>query len=841
MKAVFLTVMLAGGGLAAEIVMPAPALERTGPASFIYRTNTRATGTGTLTVRWTDTHNRLIEDLRLPVELNDETDIGFHLDLRRAVAMRNNVEAHLSFTGRNRRDAEDRREEDARTTFIAKPPFRRWWDYEIVMWQQYPREAFVNLRSLGITAGQYVGRNPSLPEFLIANDLRWYAENIATDFYSEYHRWFPDRPVNWKFHAVKELFKQDPSSREAFKRHPSLTDERWLKTIHDRLVEAARWHSPYRPLFYSLGDETGIADLSAYWDFDFSDESLIPMRQWLKQRYGTLAALNREWATNFSEWDRVMPMTTDEAMKRTDENYAAWADFKDWMDEAFARALKMGNDAVRSVDPDAYVGIGGGQMPGWGGYDYYRVSRALTAIEPYDIGNNIEIIRSVNPNMAVVTTSFATGPWEKHRVWYELLHGNRGLIIWDDKNGFADKTGAIADRGREVEPYYTELRRGIGALLVNSRRISDPIAIHYSQASMRTEWMRAQRGKGAAWVNRNASTERKDSDFLRVRESWCRLIEDQGLQYDFVGYGDVEKGRLVSGGYRVLILPRSNSLSPKEARAIRDFVEHGGTVIADSVPGEYNEHSRKLDRSPLADLFTGGGKAILFKGDILNYHQNRLVKKEREVHQAMGELLAGVKPQIPVVGADGRPIVGVEIHSFVSGGVRIVAVLSNPQLRVDELGPPEFRSNERFTEPAAVRLMIPENMHVYDIRKARYLGGPSELRETLDPYEPAIYAVSPAQLPALELSLPARAKRGDTAQIAMRFAAASPAAAHVVHVEVFDPAGKRVPHYSGNVLVSNGAGQKVLPLAHNDSAGTWRITAHDILTGVRQVQTVSVE
>jgi hypothetical protein len=564
------------------------------------------------------------------------------------------------------------------------------------------------------------------------------------------------------------------------------------------------------------------------------------MREWLRQRYGTLAALNREWGTSFTEWDRVMPMTTDDAMKRTDENYAAWADFKDWMDEAFARALKMGNDAVRSVDPDAYVGIGGAQMPGWGGYDYYRVSRALTAIEPYDIGNNIEIIRSINPAMAVVTTAFATGPWEKHRVWYEFLHGNRGLVIWDDKNGFADKAGVIAGRGREVEPYYTELRKGLGALLVNSRRLSDPIAIHYSQASMRTDWMRAQKSKGSAWANRNASTERKDSDFLRVRESWCRVIEDQGLQYDFIGYGDLEKGRLASGGYRVLILPRSSSLSGSEVRAIREFVDAGGKVIADSMPGEYNEHSRKLNHSPLGDLFTNG-KAVLFKGDILNYHQNRLVKKEGEVHEAIGKLLSGVKPEFPVLGAEGKPVVGVETHSFMNGGVRIVALLSNPQLRVDELGPPEFKSNERFAQPVTVRLHIPKGMQVYDIRGAKDIGRPSEVKVTLDPYEPAIYAITASPLPPLELSAPANARRGDTVQVALRFTGTSPAATNVVHFEVFDPTGKLVPHYSGNAILQHGAGARPIAIAQSDARGTWRITATDVFTGVRTEHTMSID
>src|SRR5205814_1124403 len=85
-----------------------------------------------------------------------------------------------------------------------------------------------------------------------------------------------------------------------------------------------------------------------------------------KQRYGTLSALNRQWGTDFSRWDFVIPMTTNEAMKRADENFSSWADHKEWMDISYARALKTGADAIRSVDPDARVGIGGAQTPGWG-------------------------------------------------------------------------------------------------------------------------------------------------------------------------------------------------------------------------------------------------------------------------------------------------------------------------------------------------------------------------------------------------------------------------------------------------------------------------------------------
>lgn len=414
---------------AAEIVLPSADLERDRIVTAAYRTDGLASGKGTLTVQWTDALGRVVEDRSMPVELTDENEMRFPLDVRRAVAMSNTLSARFVFEGVNRKGKTDRRNEQAQVEFTARPPDRAWRDYRIIMWQDYPENLWKTLKLLGIDAGQYVGRNNPPAKFLLRNDLQWYAENIATDFYSAYHRYFPDRPVDWKFEEAKELHKKEPSSLEAFKRHPSFSDPSWLETVHERLISVARKHSPYRPIFYDLADESGIAELASFWDFDFSDQSLAEMREWLKQRYGTLAALNGEWGTHFSSWDRVTPETTDDAIKCRDGNFSSWADHKEWMDISYSRALQMGADSIHSVDPKAYVGIAGAQMPGWGGYDYARLTKVLNFFEPYDIGNNIEIIRSLAPRTPVVTTAFACGPWEKHRVWYELLHGNRGLIV----------------------------------------------------------------------------------------------------------------------------------------------------------------------------------------------------------------------------------------------------------------------------------------------------------------------------------------------------------------------------------------------------------------------------
>ena len=856
------SILAAQLAFAGEILLPSAALERTGPVQFVYKTAWPSTGQGQLSIKWTDVYGRVIEDRKLPVVLTDESQVGFELDLRRAVAMQNELSVHFSFTGKNRKGEPDNREENASASFVASPTEHTWWDYETIMWQNHNAEQYSVLKTLGITAAMHRGKPVDLPEYLakkdlpqdlLKNDLRWYLENIATDFYSEYHRWFPDRPVNWKFEEAKELYAKDPSSKEAFKRHPSLSDPEWLKTIHDRLVACARINAPYRPLFYNLGDESGIADLAAYWDFDFSDQSLAEMRKWLKERYGTLAALNQQWGTNFTAWDLVTPMTTNEAMKQSGDNFSSWGDFKEWMDVSFANAVKMGVDAVHSVDPEAYVALEGGQVPGWGGYDYPRLGKVLTAMEPYDIGGNMEILESLNPKLVRLITTGGKGAQEKWRLWYELLHGNRGLIVWDDKYEFVNKDGTVGPRGKESAPFYIELTSGVGALLINSERQSDSIAIHYSQPSLRIDWLLEQRPKGEAWVKRSSSTE-EGGDFQRLRESWCRLIEDLGLQYRFVAYDQVEDGELLRGGYRVLILPHSTAISKGEADAMFRFVEQGGVLIADGEPGVFDEHGRKLPRPLLADLFSGPhngpvterafgqGKAIYLSAGMLNYYRDRLLGKEQSALRLTGGVFknASIAPAFAVTESSGEPAVGVEVHTFRNGGVNIVGLLANRQLYIEDLGPPETISNQRFEKPRTVLLTLPGDSYVYDVRAAKSLGKRKQVTIQLDPYEPTILAISPVPLPTLAVSAPSRLGRGQSGRVGLSFSGSSPAAAHVFHVDIVDPAGKLAPHYSGNVLASHGRVDRILPMALNDQAGVWTIRVRDMLTGQTQSKSVEV-
>ncbi|HKT12582.1 MAG TPA: alpha-amylase family protein [Terriglobia bacterium] len=852
---------------AGKLLLPSQALGRTGEIPVVYELERGFTGRATLHIHWTDSLGRVVEDKTVDYDLLDETSLTFHIDLGRAVAIQNHLAVDLSLDGEGVNGSPIHKQETSEADFIARPP-AGWKDYVIIMWQQYPANLLPALKKLGIDGGQFSANSATPPEDFVEHNMRWYADGLASPYYAAYHYWRVDRPKNWSLMQAKQLYQENPASLEAFKRHPSFWDPYWRKKVHDLGVAAGERYAPYRPYFYCLADETGISELATQWDFDFSDISLMPMRRWLQKEYGSLGALNQEWGTHFTGWDLVTPPTTNEAMKEPGDNFAAWADFKEWMDISYADALRLGADAIRQGDPSAYVAITGGQMPGWGGYDYTLITKVITAIEPYDIGHSVDVVHSFDPSIPIVTTRFRSGPWERHRVWYELLHGNRGLIIWDQ--GFDDQRAGMNPQGAEapyVEPgglpsevgkeageYYHQLRDGYGALIINSHLVNNRIAIHYSQPSMRTSWMLQRRPGGAAWMQHPAGYSRKHNLFTRLRVSWCELIEDEGLQYNFVSYRQIPEGALLKRGYPVLILPDSSSLSQAEANAIRDYVAQGGVIISDGMPGTYDEHSRKLPQSSLADLFPGPnanplnvhsygqGKAVLLNVNIMDYVGQRNERKEGPTHALMEKLFRsiGIHPAFTVEDAAGHSIVGIDTHVFADGGVRIITLQSNPPIGGDALGPPDFNFNKRFDKDTTVHLRLPHSMYVYDALSNKVLGRHTEMTLTVGPYDPTILVTSDSPLPAMQISMPEQARRGSLIRIGVH-AMKSPVEASIFHIDVRDPQGKRMIDYSGNIIARQGGGMKSIPLAVNDPPGKWTITVHDIVNGQSITRSLNVE
>ena len=135
-------------------------------------------------------------------------------------------------------------------------------------------------------------------------------------------------------------------------------------------------------------------------------------------------------------------------------------------------------------------------------------------------------------------------------------------------------------------------------------------------------------------------------------------------------------------------------------------------MIASGEIGTFDQHSRRLAAPQLQDV---QDRMVRLSGDVLNYHRDRLLSKEGPVFEEARRVFqtAGIRPHYRVTDARGQAVVGVETHVFRNGGATIVGLLSNPQLRVDELGPPEFKSNGRFEKPRRLKLLLPRRILLF--------------------------------------------------------------------------------------------------------------------------------
>jgi hypothetical protein len=382
----------------------------------------------------------------------------------------------------------------------------------------------------------------------------------------------------------KELYRRT-GDKKFLVRSPCLDDPQVLATLAGVARSAARQKAVYNMDYYFVGDEGSLTSYTDPMDFCFGPHALARFRGWLQAQYGSLEAVNRAWHAGYTAWDEVVPATTEEARKSG--VFPPWADHRTYMEVSFANAYRVVREAVVEGDPDGRIALSGTQVTTpWDGADWSRLDRIVDDFLSYDGGNQWDLHRSFAKTGARVgfwTGYGRSGVGVRHEIWSAALQGVLfPNVFWSYSVVNPDFTWSRS--GRDMGTAFEALRfEGIGKLLMESERLSDGIAVHYSMPSVHAA--------GILGLHERAKNEDdEDPGFPADRDGWVRGLTDLGLSFDFVSSEQVETGALDPARYKVLVLPLSLALSPGEAQAIESFARAGGIVIADGAPGLMDEH-----------------------------------------------------------------------------------------------------------------------------------------------------------------------------------------------------------------------------------------------------------
>jgi hypothetical protein len=427
--------------------------------------------------------------------------------------------------------------------------------------------------------------------------------------------------------------------KELLARPNSLADPATIERMHTYLRENIGAAKGLSVVAYAFDDEIGLGCFTSPAEVDTHPVAIAAYRRELEQEYGTIAKLNQEYGTTHADFAAIQPISFEQVRGAVTRegvatlNLAAWCDWRAAMDSHFAAVLTGLTRFANSLDDAVPAGFVGGQPPSaWGGYDYRKLAKAVQWIEAYDVGGTNEILRSFwSQKRPHVQTYFSSKDPKKDAwfLWYYLCQGNRGVIGWPE-GWFAN--GEVAGFIKPLAETYKEVQGPVSQRIIDAEFQPDPVALYYSQPSIRMTWVFDAACHGQTWPNRLSSMDLQLSTANLTRVGWLKTLQDAGVQPTFVHQDHLLGGELVKRGIKVLVLNRTLCLSDAEAAAIKAFAKAGGSVVADHLCGLFDEHGKARASGALDDLF--GVKRDLAKGWL---NGTELTEVNGETAQSFGE------------------------------------------------------------------------------------------------------------------------------------------------------------------------------------------------------------
>lgn len=690
-------------------------------------------------------------------------------------------------------------------------------------------------------------------------------------------------------------------------RVPCLHDPVYLDKTREALAATCRQAAPYSPVAFTLGDENYL--FRGTGECCSRPESVAAFRDWLRDKYGTLDKLNQAWATKYTSFDALgQPRRIGAAAQQIraaaqTTSVAPWLDHKRFMDTAFAHTHELFADAIREVVPGAKVGWDGLLNYGWqAGYDFTKLCANLELNQTYTTQwLQGELVRSFKRPGALTgkwgnavadnEEGFSAWPWDclfagDNSVWWWTSWGCDYIPFNPDLS--------LSDFGKWFFPAAREVAHGPGKLLLHAKREHSGIGVLYSQPDMFVSALMDEVAPGAEFSGTGS--------FWKQHTALLHGLKDLGCQYQHLSYADLEAGKLPADEYRVLFLSLATCLSDEAVRALRRFVEAGGTLVVDGRAGLLTGDGRLRDRRALDEILgvhaaagmaalkqpstqgdaslplpTTATPAATKQGGVERLVPLTVLEPTLQPSTAKALGTAGNAPVL-LVNTLGRgravttnfawsaldaartkdepnPLLDALSGILSQAGVHPPCALTRPDglrpLCVQQVvfgdGDSRYLALQqdlltRGLPEQQLHVRLPQPSTVYDVRAGKQVGtGPvAEWDATVSRGKPMLYALLPSQVRSVTAEAPDAAMVGATLRIPVRVAAdgAKPAY-HVVRMDAY-ALGSETPHrqYSQNVACPNGSGAAVLPFALNDQPSEWRLVFRDVASGVETTRTV---
>jgi len=648
------------------------------------------------------------------------------------------------------------------------------------------------------------------------------------------------RGPDWQKKYPKLMGGVGPSAYETNRPPPT-------STLYEKVGSAVDSIRDLGIMAYNLGDEVTI-------DRNCSDACFCPaceksFREYAKDVYGSLEALNASWGTRFKNWDGVTGITLQEA--KANGQYVRWAHHRRHMEIGYSQWIGKLVDHFKSADPNAKVGVEGiSFINSFTGFDIPYLFGKFKMAGPYDGSAMIRLgvqFTDRNTRRGTFYGTYGACKTEAQRdrfrsINWDILarHMNCPMFY---RFGFSEGQGGSAiltpTFDLPVESFglpmagAREIKAGPGRLILQSERQEDGLCVVYSQPSVHVCMAAA-------------------ADFDDMKNALTDLfwtLEDAGLGYRVITDAQLTAETLKAGSIKALILPRVRVLTDAQSQAILEFVRHGGTVMADVDTGIFDEKYNKRSQGSLAELFPeqvplaqsslGKGKSV-YLGNYLDAYALRRSSVKRmadgrvmyaepqegdreasdvrlnayEIRRLLAEH-AGVKPPFAIKDQNGNPYLGARGYGFKDGENAYLIVVSD---RHEDL-----TTNILHVTSASAR-------HVYNVRDRQYLGKTAQAAIALSSGRPAMLAFLPYKMG--KVSLTAQAGSSRVINFKLQARASSKMGRNVFHVMLLDRHGREVPELARNLTGVDGQAAGSLQLPLNAPAGIYLLKALDVASGL---------